>query len=73
MPELLTVEEARRMKGVSQSEMASLLNISLNAYRSKEKGETKFYYDEAVKFSERIGIPMSKIIFYSESSKKMEH
>lgn len=73
MPDLLTVEEARRMKGVSQSEMASLLNVSLNTYRSKEKGETKFYYDEAVKFSERIGIPMSNILFYSDSSKKMEH
>lgn len=59
-----TPEQARRLKGISQAKMASLMGISENTYINKEKGDTKFYIDEACKFSDLVGIPLEKIIFF---------
>ena len=59
----LTPEQARRMSGYSQKEMADLLGISKNAYINKEKGLIRFYVDEACKFSEIVGIDFNDIIF----------
>lgn len=58
-----TVEQARRLAKISQKKMAQYLNISENTYINKEKGETKFYVDEALKFAERVNIPFDKIKF----------
>lgn len=62
-----TPEQARRLKGYSQAKMAELLGVSENTYINKEKGETKFYIDEACKFSDLVGIPLEKIIFFKRS------
>lgn len=59
-----TPEQARRLKGYSQAKMAELLGVSENTYINKEKGETKFYIDEACKFSDLVGIPLENIIFF---------
>ena len=59
-----TPEQARRLRGISQAKMASLLGVSENTYINKEKGETKFYIDEACKFSKVVDIPLEKISFF---------
>ena len=59
-----TPEQARRLRGISQAKMASLLGMSENTYINKEKAETKFYIDEACKFSEVVDIPLEKISFF---------
>ena len=61
--EKFTPEQARILSKISQSKMAEILNISLNAYINKEKGLSRFYVDEAIKFSEAVSIPLEKIIF----------
>lgn len=43
--------------------MSVLLGMSENAYINKEKGETRFYVDEALKFSNIVGIPFENIVF----------
>lgn len=65
-----TIEQARKYAGLSQAEIAKELDISLNAYISKEKGITKFYVDEALKFSEKVGLPFNQIIFLPEMFQK---
>lgn len=47
--------------------MARLMGISENTYINKEKGETKFYIDEACKFSDLVGIPLQNIIFFKNN------
>ncbi|RNM30672.1 XRE family transcriptional regulator [Absicoccus porci] len=59
-----TPEQARRLKGISQAKMAKLMGISENTYINKEKGDTKFYIDEACKFSDLVEIPLEDIIFF---------
>ena len=69
-----TPEQARRLRGISQAKMASLLGMSENTYINKEKGETKFYIDEACKFSEIVDIPLEKISFFKNlCAIKMEY
>lgn len=59
-----TPEQARRLRGISQAKMAVLLGMAENTYINKEKGDTKFYIDEACKFSSIVDIPLEKIIFF---------
>ena len=61
--EKYTVEQARGLAKISQKRMSVLLGMSENAYINKEKGETRFYVDEALKFSNIVGIPFENIIF----------
>ena len=65
-----TPEQARKLAGYSQKEMAEKLNISENAYIQKEKGIVRFYVDEACKFCDVVNIPLSKIIFLSSMCRK---
>lgn len=65
-----TPEQARRLKGISQAKMAVLLGMSENTYINKEKGDTKFYIDEACKFSSVVDIPLEKLIFFDENVPK---
>jgi DNA-binding XRE family transcriptional regulator len=62
-----TPAQARKLKGLSQAKMARLMGISKNTYINKEKGETKFYIDEACKFSDLVGIPLQNIIFFKNN------
>ena len=65
--EKYTPEQARKLKGYSQAKMASLMGIAENTYINKEKGDTKFYIDEACQFSDLVGIPLEKIIFFKHN------
>ena len=60
----LTVEQARKVSGISQKEMAKVLHISENAYINKEKGISRFYVDEACKFAEAVNLPLETIKFF---------
>lgn len=61
-----TPAQARRLRKISQAKMASLLGMSENTYINKEKGDTKFYIDEACKFSNIVEIPLENLIFFNE-------
>lgn len=61
-----TVAQARRLSNISVREIANRMNLSPNAYYKKEKGLSRFYYDEAIKFSNIVGIPIDKIFFISK-------
>lgn len=58
-----TVEQARKLAGLSIRKMASLMGLSAGAYLKKEKGLSRFYFDEAIKFSAIVGIPLDNIFF----------
>ena len=64
----LTVAEARRMRGLTQKQVAEQLGISFNTYRLKENGTTKFYVDEASKLSEILDIPYGDLLFDSNGA-----
>lgn len=59
-----TPEQARKLKGLSQKNMAIKMGLSENTYINKEKGNTKFFIDEACKFCDIIDMPLEKIIFF---------
>lgn len=59
-----TPEQARKLKGLSQKNMAIKMGLSENTYINKEKGNTKFFIDEACKFCYIIDMPLEKIIFF---------
>lgn len=64
----LTVAEARRMRGLTQKEVAEQLGIAFNTYRLKENGTTKFYVDEASKLAEILDIPYGDLLFDSNGA-----
>ena len=59
-----SIEQARKLANFSQYKMAQALNLSINGYIKKEKGFSRFYIDEAIKFSAACGIPIEKINFF---------
>lgn len=59
----LTIKEWRRMKGISQAEMAEVCGIHINTYRSWEENPEDIRIGSAVKLSEHLGVSMSDIIF----------
>lgn len=59
-----TPEQARKLRNISQVKMAASIGMSENTYINKEKGETKFYIDEACKFCEVVEMPLERIIFF---------
>ena len=61
--EKITVSEARRLRGISQEDAAERLGLSLNGYRKKEAGISKFYLDEATKFCDMVDMNLSDIYF----------
>ena len=64
--EKYTVKQARLLSGISIKKMAKELGMSPSGYRNKEIGRSDFYYHEAVKLSAIVGIPIEKIIFFTE-------
>lgn len=59
-----TPEQARKLRNISQVKMAALMGMAENTYINKEKGDTKFYIDEACNFCEIVEMPLEKIIFF---------
>lgn len=60
-----TVEQARTLSKISQRKMAELLELSENTYINKEKGLTRFYIDEALKFCEIVNLNLEDINFFT--------
>ena len=50
------LEKKRNELGLSQTEMARRLEISLNAYRKLEKGKTRILNEHVEKFAEKTGV-----------------
>lgn len=65
-----TVEQARKLANISIRDMAKEMGVSTNTYFNKEKGLSRFYYDEAARFSSIVGIPMDNIFFASHVTQK---
>lgn len=56
-----TPRQARHLNGLSVQKVADELGISSVTYFNKEQGRTRFYVDEAIKFSKIVGIPFENI------------
>lgn len=64
--EKFTVGQARRLANISIREMAKRMGLATNTYMRKEKGLSRFYYDEAIRFASIVGMPVDTI-FFSQS------
>lgn len=66
----MKVAEYRRYLGLSQTDLANLLGVSLQAYWKKEKGITPFKDDEKIKITKLFQKTLPNIdimdIFFSE-------
>lgn len=60
---VFTLKEARSLRGLSRSEVANALNISIEAYSEHERYQRVFRTDKAWKFSQLVRLPMELIIF----------
>lgn len=56
------LEKKRNELGLSQTEMARRLEISLNAYRKLEKGKTRILNEHVGRFAEETGISVAEIV-----------
>ena len=59
----ITINEARKISGSTQEKFASELGVSVPTFSKYEKYKSIMPVDEAMKFSELVGIPFEKIDF----------
>lgn len=59
----LTLEEWRRVKKISQEEMAKLLDIHVNTYRAWEEDPEKIRLSKAMLIAEKLNVPLDDILF----------
>lgn len=55
---MVTVRQVRLMNERTQEEFAKLLNLSTQAYINKEKGDTRFYFDEIVIIADEFNVDL---------------
>ena len=60
---MLTPKQARKSKEISVEKMAKLLGISASSLRTKEKGKSRFYFEEAIKICQATGYQIDEINF----------
>lgn len=60
-----TVREYRRMREISQTEMAEMLGIHVNTYIAWEKDPKKIPVDKAMNICNIFGVDIDSIIFCS--------
>ena len=66
-----TIREWRRVKEISQEEMAGLCGVHINTYRAWEDNPAEMRLSKAVIVAERLGIKLDDIIFLpSDTTKK---
>ena len=65
-----TIEQARKISGKTQVEVAARLGMSEKTYIQYEKYRKIFRMDTAARFVEIVGIPMESIIFYHPELQK---
>ncbi len=68
----ITAKAARINAGLSTSDAAECLGISVAGYLKKENGQSRFYVDEMDKLSHLFGIPLSNFFETSCSKKKRQ-
>lgn len=66
---VISVKAARINSAKTQDEAAKAIGVSLNAYKKKEKGITRFYIDEIVILSRLYGIKIEN--FFEAQCRKM--
>jgi DNA-binding XRE family transcriptional regulator len=59
----LKVDEMRRMKKISQAEMAERLHVSLSKYIRMEKYPWKISIEEGMEIADIFGVSFNDIIF----------
>lgn len=62
----LTLREWRRVKEISQENMANKLKIHVNTYQNWEKDSGKISFDKAVEISKILGVSLNDIAFGKE-------
>lgn len=70
MEERYTVAEARRLRNLSQQDMADKLEMAVSTYRNKESGTSKWYTDEASKVCDILDFEYGRILFGPDVPKK---
>jgi len=55
-------KKLRETQKVSQQAVAVAMGLSLTAYRNKENGRSKFYFDEVPQFCEAIGVNLADVV-----------
>ena len=66
-----TIEQARKLAGLTQLEMAERLGMSEATYIKYEKGNIIFRMDVADKFADNVKLPISNIIFFDKKVRKI--
>jgi len=67
----LTIRELRRVKEISQEEMAGLCGVHINTYRAWEDNPAEIKLSKAAIIAERLGIKLDDILFLpSDTTKK---
>lgn len=56
-----TVEQWRKVRGLTQEEVAQALQISLNNFSAKEQGKRDFKFNEMILFANLVGVQTSDI------------
>ncbi|RHH70122.1 MULTISPECIES: helix-turn-helix transcriptional regulator [Vagococcus] len=65
--ERYTIEQARKLSGKTQVQVAAELGMSEATYIKYEKGRSVFRMDDAFNFSKITGISIDRIIFLSDN------
>lgn len=60
---MMTIAEARRLKNISQDEMAKAIGCSFSAYRCKEKYVTLMNSNEVADFLRKTGLDYKDVQF----------
>ena len=65
----LTLEEWRRAKKVSQEQMADLVGVHVNTYRTWEENPGEIRLSKAAIIAERLEITLDDILFTRDTTK----
>ena len=65
-----TIEQARKVRGFTQEQIAKHLGMSRSNYIEYEQGKRFFRVDQAYKFSKATNLSLNDIIFYEECEKE---
>lgn len=67
---MFSLEEWRRVRGVSQQAIADACDIHVNTYRGWEENPSRIPYGAAVRIASFLDVPFNDINFLTEKSTK---
>ncbi|MGQ0419115.1 helix-turn-helix transcriptional regulator [Bacillus sp. HC-Mk] len=70
---ILTMRQARLVKGITQQEMAIKLNVHVDTYRKMEKNPDEVTIGNAKKISNLLGFSYDQIFFNDYSTLSREY